>query len=56
MGEKEKCREIMYRYLEAYPRLETYLKVAKFEIKNKNIEFARKVFEKAVDDLGESAL
>lgn len=52
MGEYEKQREIMYRYLENFPRIQTYLKVAKFEIKQKNIEFARKIFEKAVEDLG----
>lgn len=46
----------MYRFLEAYPRLDSYLKVAKFEIKMKHKEFARKIFEKAVEDLGEVAL
>jgi hypothetical protein len=39
----------MYRYLEAYPRLQTYLKVSKFEVKNGNIEAARAVLEKAAE-------
>ena len=46
----------MYRYLEAYPRLKTYLKVAKFEIKLSNKEAAREVYERAITDLGEEAL
>jgi len=32
------------------------LKVAKFEQKNKNKEYSRKIYEKAVEDLGEEAL
>ena len=56
MKEHELARLVMYRFLEAYPRLDSYLKVAKFEIKNRHKEFARRIFEKAVEDLGESAL
>ena len=52
MGEFEKCREIMYRYMAEFPRLNTYLKVAKYEIKHKNKDFARKIFEKTMEDLG----
>jgi len=55
MGETDRCREIMYRYLEAFPRLTTYLKVAKFEIKRRNYEYARKIYEKAAEDLAEEA-
>lgn len=33
MGEKELQRQVMYRYMEAYPKLRVYLKVAQFEIK-----------------------
>jgi len=36
MKEPEFCRKIMYKYLEAYPILRVYLKVAKFEEKHKN--------------------
>ena len=56
MGETEKRREIMYRYLQAYPRLRTFLKVTQFEIKNKNPSAARQIFEKAQEDLGEEVL
>ena len=35
--------------IKAYPRLTTYLKVTKFEIKNNNIEAARAVFEKSAE-------
>ena len=31
----------------------TYLKVAKFEIKRRKYDFARKIFEKAGEDLGD---
>jgi crooked neck len=41
MGEQVKQREVLHRYMEAFPRLRTYLKVARFEIKNKNKEAAR---------------
>jgi crooked neck len=41
--------------LEAYPRLQTYLKVSKFEIKNHNPVAARTVFEKIPLDLGDEA-
>lgn len=56
MGEIQNQRNIMYRYLEAYPRLKTYLKVAKFEIKLNNKEAAREVYERTISDLGEEAL
>ncbi len=36
MGEKQKHREIMYRFLQEFPRQATYIKVAKYEMKNKN--------------------
>jgi hypothetical protein len=36
MGEPEKARDVLYKYLEANPTLVTYLKVAKFEFKNRN--------------------
>jgi len=47
MSESQHCRDIMYRYLEAFPRLSTYLKVAKFEVKQKSYTDARKIYEKA---------
>jgi crooked neck len=30
MGEPQRAKEVLYRYLEAHPSLESYLKVAKF--------------------------
>lgn len=56
INQPEECRKIMYRYLDAYPTLEVYLKVIRFEIQHKNFESARKLFEQVVDDLGEEAL
>lgn len=44
-----------FRYLEAYPRLQTYLKVAKFELKNHNPVSARQIFEQIPTDLGDEA-
>ena len=45
----------IFRYLEAFPRLQTYLKVAKFELKNHNPASARLIFEKIPTDLGDEA-
>jgi TolA-binding protein len=52
MGQPQKARDVLYKYLEANPALETYLKVAKFEFKNRNKEAARKMFEQIIVDLG----
>jgi len=30
MGEQEKAKDVLYRYLDAFPTLESYIKVAKF--------------------------
>ena len=46
----------MYQYLEAYPLLRVYLKVAKFEEKHKNRKAARDIYEGILDDLGDEAL
>jgi crooked neck len=56
MGETENCRRIMYRYMTAHPRLKTYLKVCKFEEKNKNKQAARELYERTLEDLGEEAM
>jgi len=53
MGEPEKSRAIMYRYMDAYPRLKTYLLGAKFEIKSKNFLAARSIFERSLQELGQ---
>lgn len=42
----------MYKYMEAYPKLRVYLKVAKFEIKLRNWEGARNIYEKTLEELG----
>jgi crooked neck len=38
--------------MEAYPRLRTYLKVARFEIQHHNKETAREIFERTLEELG----
>lgn len=30
MGEPQRAKDVLYRYLEAHPSLESYIKVAKF--------------------------
>ena len=52
MSEPQKHRELMYRFLSEFPREKTYIKVAKYETKLRNVPLARKVFEKAMEDLG----
>jgi len=42
--------------MEAYPKLRVYLKVAKFEIKLRNWEGARSIYEKTLEELGQEAL
>lgn len=46
----------MYQYMEAHPKLHTYLKVAKYEQKLRNFQAARDIYEKTIEDLGEEAL
>jgi len=46
----------MYKYLEAYPILRVYIKVAKFEEKHKNRQSARDIYEQILSDLGGDAL
>lgn len=46
----------MYRYMEAFPKLKVYLKVAKFEIKQKAWESARSIYERTLEELGQEAL
>lgn len=36
MGEPERAKKVLYKYLECFPTLGAYLKVAKAEIKSKN--------------------
>jgi crooked neck len=56
MGEPESAKKILYRYLESYPTLETYIKVAKFEFRNKNKEETRRIYERIITELGSEAL
>lgn len=48
MGEPENAKKILYRYLEAFPVLSAYLKVAKFEIRNRNRDAARSIYDRVV--------
>ena len=56
MGQPQKAKDVLYKYLEANPVLTTYLKVAKFQFKNRNKQAARKIFEQIVVDLGAEAM
>lgn len=42
----------MYQFMDAHPKLSTYIKVAKFEVKSRNYDQARKVLEQTLEDLG----
>lgn len=44
MGETEKAKAVMYKYLEAFPTVEAYVKVARMEQKGKNKDNARRVY------------
>ena len=52
MGEPLRQREVLHQYMDAYPRLKTYLKVARFEIKHRNKEAARDIYERTLEELG----
>jgi hypothetical protein len=56
MGQPQKAKDVLYKYLEANPVLPTYIKVAKFEFRNRNKDAARKLFEQIVVDLGSEAM
>jgi crooked neck len=56
MGEPQRAKEVLYQYLEAHPVLESYLKVAKFEIKNRDRDAARSIYERVITELGAEAL
>ena len=45
----------MYSLLEAHPKYQNYIRVAKFENKQKRPESSRAVFEKGMKELGEYA-
>jgi crooked neck len=50
LGERENARKVMYRFLDCHPKLETYLRVAKYEMKLRNYSDARFIFEKTLHD------
>lgn len=56
MGEPERAKKVLYRYLETFPTLETYLKVAKFEFRNRQREATRQIYERIITELGSEAL
>ena len=56
MNEPENQRKVMYQYMDVFPKLGVYLRVAKFEVKMHNKTSARKIFERTLEDLGEMAL
>ena len=56
MGDINKAREVLYRYVESHNKLQSYLKVAKFEAKHNNKLACRKLYESALADLGDEAL
>ena len=53
LGEVEKVREVHYKLLDNFPEVRNYIKVAKYEYRKRNIESARFLYEKALEDLGE---
>ena len=42
--------------METHPSLNSYLKAAKWEVKNRDRSAARAIFEKTLEDLGQGAL
>ena len=56
VGNFDLSREIMYRLIQAHPEVQSFIKVANFEEKRKDRRAARRVFEKAVEELGSFCL
>ena len=52
-GVSENAQKILYRSVEAFPVLSAYLKVAKFEIRNRNRDAARSIYDRVVTELGQ---
>ena len=55
-GDIERCRSILHRYTEVFPKIFSFIKAAKFEEKHKEFDKARKIFERALSELGKEAL
>jgi len=56
-GERvDRCRDILLRYTEVFPKTFSFMKAAKFEEKHKEYDRARKIFERALSELGKEAL
>lgn len=56
MQDDEKCLGILERYIDVFPKAQSYLKLAKFLEKQKMWKKTREVYEKAMGELGKEAL
>ena len=55
MGQIERCRDILERFIDAKPLPSSYVKAANFEEHQRNHDRARLHFERALAELGKRA-
>ena len=55
MGDLDRCRSILERYIDVNPVAGNYIKAAKFEERHRNRENARMIYTKALAELGKLA-
>lgn len=55
MGDLEKCREILDKFIDVYLNVNSYIKAAKFEESHRRKDSARMFYERALAELGKMA-
>ena len=53
--EVERARNIFERYVRCIPTVRSYVRYAKFELRNGDVARSRRCYERAVEELGEDA-
>ena len=53
--EVERARNIFERYVRCIPTVKSYVRYAKFEMRNGDVVRSRRCYERAVEELGEDA-
>lgn len=54
-NEIERARAVFERYIQILPTVKSWVRYAKFEMKNGEVALARRTYERAVEELGEDA-